>query len=61
MALVHPDAGPYNPPVILNDYQENLEAIGKDGCVPVPEGPGLGMEYDWDFIMKNQTAYVEYK
>ena len=62
MALVHPNVGPYNPPVNLNpEYQETLEGIGKDGCVPVPEGPGLGIDYDWDFIKKNTTASVEYK
>jgi L-alanine-DL-glutamate epimerase-like enolase superfamily enzyme len=22
----------------------------------VPEGPGLGVAYDWDFIAKNRTA-----
>lgn len=23
-----------------------LDAIGADGCVPVPDGPGLGVHYD---------------
>ncbi len=61
MALVHPNAGPYNPPVFLNGYSETLEDIGSDGCVAVPEGPGLGVEHDWDFIMKNRTDGVEYR
>jgi L-alanine-DL-glutamate epimerase-like enolase superfamily enzyme len=62
MALVHPNVGPYNPPVILNpEYQETLEGINKDGTVPVPEGPGLGIDYDWDYITKHTTASVEYK
>ena len=60
MALVHPNAGPYNPPVILNGFDETLEADDSDGCVPVPEGPGLGVEYDWDFIARNRTAHTEY-
>lgn len=61
MALVHPDAGPYNPPVYRDGYADNLDSIDREGFVTVPEGPGLGVEYDWDFITKNRTAYVEYK
>lgn len=61
MALVHPKAGPYNPPVFLNGYSDTLEAIDSDGCVTVPEGHGLGVEHDWDFIMKNRTDGVEYR
>ena len=26
-----------------------------------PGGPSLGVEYDWDYIMKHRTASVEYK
>ena len=61
LALVHPDVGPYNPPVYMDGYADTLDSIDEDGCVAVPEGPGLGVEYDWDFIMKNRTASVEYK
>lgn len=60
LALVHPDAGPYNPPVYLNEYSDDLNSIDSDGCVPVPEGPGLGVEYDWSFITKHQIANVRY-
>ena len=31
-------------------------AVGADGCVPVPEGPGLGVTYDWDLIASHRTA-----
>ncbi len=24
-------------------------------------GPDLGIEYDWDYMKKHQTSYVEYK
>jgi L-alanine-DL-glutamate epimerase-like enolase superfamily enzyme len=47
--------------VVLNGFGDDLAVIGSDGCVPVPEGPGLGVEYDWDYILKNQTSFVEYK
>ena len=31
------------------------------GHVPVPRGPGLGVEIDWDWVSRNRTAVVEYK
>jgi len=52
---------PNDAQVVLNGFGDDLAVIGSDGCVPVPEGPGLGVEYDWDYILKNQTSFVEYK
>ena len=34
-----------------------LEDIGVDGCFPVPDGPGLGVSYDWTFIEQNRIAH----
>ena len=31
--------------------------VGKDGCVPVPTGPGLGVTYDWDYIEKYSSSH----
>ncbi len=42
-------------PVYACDYSDEIDAVGKDGCVPVPTGPGLGVTYDWDFIAKHRT------
>ncbi|MDP6130078.1 MAG: enolase C-terminal domain-like protein [Dehalococcoidia bacterium] len=61
LCLVHPDAGPYNPPVYKHGYSDALDSIDKEGYVTVPEGPGLGIEYDWDYIMEHRTAGAEYK
>jgi L-alanine-DL-glutamate epimerase-like enolase superfamily enzyme len=61
VALVHPDAGTHDAQVVQNGFGDDLAVIGADGCVTVPEGPGLGVEYDWDYILKNQTSFVEYK
>ena len=60
MGLVHPRVGTFAPP-IYQDYRDGLDAIDKRGCVQVPDGPGLGVEYDWDFIMKHRTGSTEYK
>jgi L-alanine-DL-glutamate epimerase-like enolase superfamily enzyme len=61
MGLLHPKTALVGPPVYACDYRDGLDATDKDGCVPVPEGPGLGVEYDWDFIMKHCTGSAEYK
>jgi L-alanine-DL-glutamate epimerase-like enolase superfamily enzyme len=29
---------------------------GDDGCIPVPDGPGMGVELDWDLIARNRIA-----
>ena len=34
-------------------YTDQLDCVDGDGCVPVPDGPGLGVVYDWDFIKAN--------
>lgn len=55
VALVGPDCPNAVPPVYLCGYSDLLECVGSDGCVPVPDGPGLGVIYDWDFINTNKT------
>ena len=44
------------PPVYRCGYSDALEAVGQDGCFPVPTGPGLGVDYDWDWIAAHRTA-----
>jgi len=61
LALVGPKGRNPLPPVYASDYSDDLEAVGKDGCFPVPEGPGLGVQYDWDFIVRNRTNYHAFK
>ena len=43
-------------PPVYEGYSDQPDAVGADGCVPVPDGPGLGVSYDWDFIERNTTA-----
>jgi len=33
----------------------------RDGAVAVPDGPGLGVVYDWAFIRKHRVALHEFK
>jgi L-alanine-DL-glutamate epimerase-like enolase superfamily enzyme len=60
LALVGPHARNPLPPVYACGYSDDLEAVGPDGCFPVPEGPGLGVTYDWNFIARNRTRLHEF-
>ena len=42
-------------PVYANDYVDQLDAA-VDGHFPVPQGPGLGVEYDWRMIRRNSQG-----
>jgi hypothetical protein len=55
LALVGPKSGASKPSVYTCGYSDSLEAVGQDGQFPVPDGVGLGVTYDWDFIRKNTT------
>lgn len=45
VALVTPGARNPLPRVYACDYSDDLDAVGSDGCFPVPDGPGLGVTY----------------
>ncbi len=57
LALVAPH-GVGNPQAAIYScgYSDRLEDVGKDGCYPVPTGPGLGVSYDWDWIKAHETG-----
>ncbi|MFB6134718.1 MAG: enolase C-terminal domain-like protein, partial [Halanaeroarchaeum sp.] len=56
LALVHPNCQNTQPPVYDGEYSDFLETVDEDGTVSVPDDPGLGVDYDWDYIMANQTG-----
>ncbi len=56
LALVAPGVRNPVPPVFACGYSEQMDAADRNGCYPVPEGPGLGVRHDWDFITRNRTA-----
>ncbi len=61
MGLVHPQApSSSNTPIYLGDYADTLSAIDADGCVPVPQGYGLGVEINWDWVQANLRDQVAY-
>jgi L-alanine-DL-glutamate epimerase-like enolase superfamily enzyme len=61
MALMGPGMPNLVPPVYTCGYSDQPEDLGPDGCVPVPDGPGLGVQYDWDLIERNRTALLVFE
>jgi L-alanine-DL-glutamate epimerase-like enolase superfamily enzyme len=56
LSLVAPGVANPVPPVFGSGYSDALEAVGADGCFPVPTDPGLGVALDWEFIKRRRTA-----
>ncbi|MCP5149745.1 MAG: mandelate racemase/muconate lactonizing protein [Ectothiorhodospiraceae bacterium] len=60
--LVHPSCGnPWHLPVYADGYSDELDCVDADGHVLVPDGPGLGVTYDWDAVRRTtlETRIVE--
>ncbi|WP_254546868.1 enolase C-terminal domain-like protein [Halomarina pelagica] len=38
-------------------FVESPERVNDDGTVPIPDGPGLGVEVDWDFVEARLTNH----
>jgi L-alanine-DL-glutamate epimerase-like enolase superfamily enzyme len=59
LGLVHPLVSGEKPPLYTN-YHDNIDAIDEKGHVHVPDGPGLGVEVNWDFIEANRVGLQTY-
>ena len=58
----HPKAPNQNYiPVYKDGYSDLLDAADGNGEFPVPRGPGLGVEYDWDLIKRWRVEMAEYE
>jgi L-alanine-DL-glutamate epimerase-like enolase superfamily enzyme len=61
MGLLHPKAqASGDVPLYLDGYRDTLDAIDARGHVPVPQGPGMGVAIDWNWVDQHRTAVVEY-
>ena len=60
MALIGPGMRNAVPPVYACGYSDQAEDLPADGCVPVPDGPGLGVTYDWSRIEAGKVAREVY-
>lgn len=56
VANVSPAMDDPSPEIYTCGYSDNVNAIGQDGMLPVPQGPGIGVSYDWDLIRRNTVA-----
>ncbi len=60
LGLVHPKLGPTSPPIYACGYRDTLDAIDCNGHVPVPDGPGLGVTIDWDWVRAHTVDRAVY-
>jgi L-alanine-DL-glutamate epimerase-like enolase superfamily enzyme len=61
MGLVHPSAPISHAPDLYLDYDDSLEAVDSNGHIPVPKGPGIGVEINWDWVNANRTNLIVYE
>lgn len=53
VANVSPRMDDPSPLIYTCGYSDNISAISTDGTLPVPQGPGVGVSYDWELIRRN--------
>ena len=56
LGLVHPKVSSVRNGGLYADYSDALDAIDDRGHVPVPSGPGLGVEIDWEWVRAHETG-----
>ena len=62
LGLVHPNVKHTKAPIYADPkWRDELYAVDSEGCVAVPDGPGIGVELDWDFINANKTGETVYE
>jgi L-alanine-DL-glutamate epimerase-like enolase superfamily enzyme len=44
-----------------NGYADEFDAVDSKGHVSVPQGPGLGVEIDWEWVKQHETGKVVYE
>ena len=44
--------------VYEGECSDTFDAVDDEGTVPVPDGPGLGVECDREFVEENNTGSV---
>ena len=58
---VHPKVRHTRAPIYPEQrWLHELESVDENGCVDVPQGPGLGVPLDWSFINAHKTGETVY-
>ncbi|WEX11093.1 enolase C-terminal domain-like protein [Chelativorans sp. AA-79] len=58
LTLCAPGIGNPKPPIYACGYSDSPEHVDADGNVPMPDLPGIGVGYHWDFIIRSTTEQV---
>ncbi|WP_011578896.1 MULTISPECIES: mandelate racemase family protein [Chelativorans] len=58
LSMVSPSRGQPVNPFYAGGYSDLLDDVDSDGSFPVPKGPGLGVEYDWDVVTRNLVNHI---
>jgi len=61
LGLLHPKTVASHLNDVYIDYDDDISAIDAEGNVPVPQGPGLGVAIDWDWVEHHRTGLVVYE
>ena len=61
MALIGPDMPNIVAPVYTCGYSDQPSGLPADGYVSVPDGVGLGVSYDWDYIDAHQSQHIVFE
>lgn len=62
LGLVHPLVNDTKPAFYSERrWLDELDSVDENGCVEVPEGPGLGVEVDWDWVEVHKTGETVYE
>ena len=61
MGLLHPKVPTFAGHFYAGDYSDQIDSIDKNGCVQVPENPGLGVELDWAYIDRHTVDRAVYE
>ena len=60
LGLLNPRIKATKAPIYPPQFTDEVENIDKNGHVAVPQGPGLGVEMDWDYIKRHQVDVMVY-
>jgi L-alanine-DL-glutamate epimerase-like enolase superfamily enzyme len=60
MALIGPDMPNMVAPVYRCGYSDLEADLPADGLVPVPDGPGLGVDYDWEYVDEHAINHLTF-
>ncbi len=62
LGLVHPLVRNTKVPIYAERrWLDELDSVDGQGCVEVPEGPGMGVDFDWDFIESHKSGETVYE